>query len=172
MTGLFGPTFRGEGAIRIGDVAEDARYAQNPPYNGMPKGHLPVRSYLAVPVLSRTGDVMGGLFFGHAEPNIFTEQAEHIVVGLAAQTAIAMDNARLFLEVQQWIQVRETCLFLMVSYELKTPTASIVGYAQLLEKRSKLEGTSETRQGRSIQVLRGQAERLERLVRTLFDLYS
>ena len=169
MTGLFGPTFRGEGAIRIGDVAEDARYAQNPPYNGMPKGHLPVRSYLAVPVLSRTGDVMGGLFFGHAEPNIFTEQAEHIVVGLAAQTAIAMDNARLFLEAQQAIQARDTFLS-MASHELKTPTASIVGYAQLLEKRSKLEGTSETRQGRSIQVLRGQAERLERLVRTLFDL--
>ena len=85
------------------------------------------------------------------------------------KTAIAMDNARLFLEAQQAIQARDTFLS-MASHELKTPTASIVGYAQLLEKRSKLEGTSETRQGRSIQVLRGQAERLERLVRTLFDL--
>jgi GAF domain-containing protein len=33
----------------------------------MPQGHLPVRSYLAVPVVSRSGEVLGGLFFGHAE---------------------------------------------------------------------------------------------------------
>ena len=33
----------------------------------MPKGHLPVRSYLAVPVTSRSGEVIGGLFFGHAQ---------------------------------------------------------------------------------------------------------
>ena len=37
-----------------------------------PQGHLPVRSYLAVPVVSRTGEVLGGLFFGHAEVGRFT----------------------------------------------------------------------------------------------------
>jgi PAS domain S-box-containing protein len=95
-TDLFGPTFRGEGTVLIADVKQDARYGKNSPYYGMPEGHLPVTSYLAVPVVSRTGEVLGGLFFGHSEPGVFTQRAGRIVEGLAAQAAVAMDNARLF----------------------------------------------------------------------------
>jgi len=95
-TDLFGPTFRGEGTIRIDDVKKDPRYGKNSPYYGMPEGHLPVTSYLAVPVVSRSGEVLGGLFFGHEEVGIFTDRAARIVEGLAAQAAIAVDNARLF----------------------------------------------------------------------------
>jgi PAS domain S-box-containing protein len=100
-TDLFGPTFRGEGTIRIDDVRLDARYGKNSPYYGMPEGHLPVTSYLAVPVISRSGQVVGGLFFGHAEANVFTERAANIVEGLAAQAAVAVDNARLFESARQ-----------------------------------------------------------------------
>ncbi len=58
----------GEGILRCDDITRDARYGRNPPHHGMPVGHLPVRSYLAAPVISRTGEVLGGLFFGHPEP--------------------------------------------------------------------------------------------------------
>jgi PAS domain S-box-containing protein len=95
-TDIFAPTFRGEGVVRIADVKKDLRYGRNSPYYGMPEGHLPVTSYLAVPVISRSGEVLGGLFFGHPEAGVFTERHERMVVGLAAQTAVAMDNARLF----------------------------------------------------------------------------
>jgi PAS domain S-box-containing protein len=95
-TDLFGPTFRGEGTILIEDVRVDPRYGKNSPYFGMPEGHLPVVSYLAVPVISRSGEVIGGLFFGHEEVGVFTERSARIVEGLAAQAAVAMDNARLF----------------------------------------------------------------------------
>jgi signal transduction histidine kinase/DNA-binding response OmpR family regulator len=95
-TDLFGPTFRGEGVVRIDDVKLDPRHARNDPYYGMPEGHLPVVSYLAVPVVSRSGEVLGGLFFGHPEPGVFTERDEKVVNGLAGQAAIAIDNARLF----------------------------------------------------------------------------
>ena len=95
-TDLFGPTFRGEGTIRIDDVKQDPRYGKNSPYYGMPEGHLPVTSYLAVPVVSRSGEVIGGLFFGHEAAGVFTERAARIVEGLAAQAAVAVDNARLF----------------------------------------------------------------------------
>ena len=100
-TDLFGPTFRGEGTIRIDDVRQDARYGKNSPYYGMPEGHLPVTSYLAVPVVSRSGEVVGGLFFGHPDAGVFTERATRIVEGLAAQAAIAVDNARLFESARQ-----------------------------------------------------------------------
>ena len=69
-TAIFAPTFEGTGIVRSADITRDPRYGHNPPYHGMPEGHLPVRSYLAVPVTSRTGEVLGGLFFGHAKPGI------------------------------------------------------------------------------------------------------
>jgi PAS domain S-box-containing protein len=60
-----GPTFRGEGVVRSADITAEPHYGQMAPHYGMPAGHLPVRSYLAVPVRSRGGAVLGGLFFGH-----------------------------------------------------------------------------------------------------------
>ena len=95
-TKVFGPTFRGEGLVRCADVTADPRYGQNPPRQGMPEGHLRVRSYLAAPVVSRGGEVIGGLFFGHPEIGVFDERTERLITGLAAQSAIAIDNARLF----------------------------------------------------------------------------
>jgi signal transduction histidine kinase len=50
---------------------------------------------LAVPVISRSGDVLGGLFFGHEEAGVFTERSERGLAGLAAEAAVAIDNARL-----------------------------------------------------------------------------
>ncbi|NJO12208.1 MAG: PAS domain S-box protein [Gammaproteobacteria bacterium] len=106
-TALFGPTFRGEGIVRSDDVTRDARYGRSAPYHGMPPGHLPVRSYLAVPVISRTGEVLGGLFFGHPEAGVFSERSERLVSGIASQAAIAIDNGRLFQAAQREIAARK-----------------------------------------------------------------
>ena len=94
-TAVFSPTFHGEGVVRSGDILQDPRYGKSPPYHGMPKGHLPVRSYLAVPVLGHAGEVLGGLFFGHGEPDVFTERAERLAVGIAGWASVAIENARL-----------------------------------------------------------------------------
>ena len=93
---LLEPTFEGHGVVRLDDVRQDAHYGRNSPHFGMPEGHVPVVSYMAVPVISRGGEVLGGLFFGHGSPDVFTERHEHLVVGVAAQAAIALDNARLY----------------------------------------------------------------------------
>jgi PAS domain S-box-containing protein len=105
-TAVFEPTFRGRGPVRSGDILADPRYGHSAPYHGMPEGHLPVRSYLAVPVISRAGEVLGGLFFGHAQPHVFTQRAERIVMALAAQAAVAIDNARLYQTSQREIEAR------------------------------------------------------------------
>ena len=106
-TKVFGPTFRGEGIVRSDDITKDPRFGQNPPYHGHPKGHLPVKSYLAAPVISRTGEVIGGLFFGDERIGVFTERAERLLEGLAAQAAIGIDNARLFQAAQRLNQTLE-----------------------------------------------------------------
>ena len=54
-TAVFAPTFGGEGVVRSGDIRNDPRYGQNAPNQGPPPGHLPVVSYLAVPVAPAPG---------------------------------------------------------------------------------------------------------------------
>ncbi|GAA2445932.1 SpoIIE family protein phosphatase [Streptomyces macrosporus] len=94
-TRVFETTFRGLGTLRSDDITADPRYGHNAPHHGMPEGHLPVRSYLAVPVVSR-GEVLGGFFFGHPEPGMFTERHERLATGVAAQAAVALQNARTY----------------------------------------------------------------------------
>lgn len=94
---VFAPTFDGEGTVRSDDISADRRFGRNAPYYGMPEGHLPVSSYLAVPVISPTsGEVLGGFFFGHPERGRFTSRHEYLAEGIAGYSAIALDNARLY----------------------------------------------------------------------------
>jgi PAS domain S-box-containing protein len=106
-TSVFAPTFKGEGVVRSDDITKDPRYGKNKPHSGMPVGHLPVRSYLAVSVTSRTGEVLGGLFFGHSDEAIFSDRSERLMTGLAAQAAIGIDNANLFRAAQRANQTLE-----------------------------------------------------------------
>lgn len=105
-TAVFTPTFMGTAVVRSADITKDPRYGHTAPHYGMPKGHLPVRSYLAVPVKSRTGEVLGGLFFGHSQTDVFDAIAEERVIGLASQAAIALDNAQLFQAADRELQQR------------------------------------------------------------------
>ena len=178
-TDLFGPTFRGEGVVRIDDVHQDPRYGKNSPYYGMPEGHIPVVSYLAVPVLSRSGEVLGGLFFGAPEVGVFTERHARIVEGLAAQASIAMDNARLYesaqraraeaerlyREAQESSRLKDEFLA-TVSHELRTPLTAILGWAHML--RTGQFDTAAARQG--IETVERNARAQAQLIDDLLDV--
>jgi light-regulated signal transduction histidine kinase (bacteriophytochrome) len=104
-------------------------------------------SYLAAPVIARSTEVLGELFFGHSARGAFTEHHEAIIGGIAAQAAIAMDNARLF-EESQWAQselkrsneeLRRANRDLQVfgyaaSHDLQEPLRTIAISAQLVER--------------------------------------
>ena len=105
-TKVFDPTFKGTGTVRSDDITKDPRYGKNKPYKGMPEGHLPVHSYLAVPVVSRSGEVLGGMFFGHPAVGVFTPRHEQLLLGIAAQASVGIDNARLFAEAQRELKER------------------------------------------------------------------
>jgi PAS domain S-box-containing protein len=112
-TKVFGPTFAGEGVVRSDNIQADPRYGHNTPYKGQPEGHLPVRSYLAVSVISRSGEVLGGLFFGHSEVARFNEEHEKLAAGIASYAAIAIDNARAYRAAQQDVARHKAAQVLM-----------------------------------------------------------
>jgi len=106
-TQVFGPTFEGRSSVRSGDIKKDPRYGHNPPYHGMPEGHPPVRSFLSVPVKTLTGETLGGLFFGHGNADMFDQESEDLIFAIAAQAAVAIENARLREDLNHKIEALE-----------------------------------------------------------------
>jgi signal transduction histidine kinase/CheY-like chemotaxis protein/PAS domain-containing protein len=186
-TALFGPTFRGEPPIRVDDVLADPRYGQWAPHHGMPKNHLPVRSYLAVPVIGRLGEVIGGLFFGHTDVGVFTERSERLAVGIASQAAIAVDNARLYTQAKQSAHERTLLLeseraarqdaehaglikdaFLAtLSHELRTPLSAITGWVHILKRKL---GPSQPDLLKGVEIINRSAQMQVKLVDDLLDV--
>jgi signal transduction histidine kinase len=119
--GLLAPIFRYKVPVRVADTLAlkhhqttdqpqtlvEARntalafaHGQIPPEElqaiGLPHGHPAIRSFLGAPLLNRAGEIRGGLLLGHTSPDQFTETDEEILMGLAAQAAVAVDNAHLY----------------------------------------------------------------------------
>lgn len=164
-TAVFAPTFHGEGVVRLDDVMQDPRYGKSAPYFGMPPGHLPVRSYLAAPVKGRSGEVLGGLFFGHSKTGVFTEQHERIVVGIGAWASVALENARLYAEARDANRMKDDFLAVL-SHELRTPLNAIVGYSRLL--RGGILPPEEV--GRGLETLERNATWLTQIVEDVLDV--
>jgi PAS domain S-box-containing protein len=171
-TAIFAPTFRGERVVRIADVTGDPAFGKNPPYHGLPEGHLPVRSYLAVPVVSRSGGVIGGMFFGHPEPGIFTEEHEHLAGGIAGWTAVALDNARLFNAAQTARAEAEAAnrqkdeFLATMSHELRTPLNAILGWAAIMRTGALDEPTKRT----GLEIVERNARAQARIIEDLLDV--
>ncbi|HEV9035550.1 MAG TPA: PAS domain S-box protein [Puia sp.] len=164
-TPLFQPTFSGEAIVRSDNIREDPRYGRNAPYNGMPDGHLPIISYLAVPVSSPSGTAtLGGLFFGHSKPAMFREEHEKLVAGIAAQAGAAIENAKLYEEIRQ-LNTRKDEFIGVAGHELRTPLTTVKGYLQLLEDQMP-EGLSKDFTVKAIR----QVNKLNRLVADLLDV--
>ena len=164
-TALFAPTFYGHGPVRLDDVTADPRYGRNAPYHGMPAGHLPVRSYLAVPVKTASGEVLGGLFFGHPRAGVFTEQHERLASGVAAWASVALENARLYGEAQSANRIKDEFLAVL-SHELRTPLNAIVGYSRLL-RGNILSGE---KAARGLETLERNATWLTQIVEDVLDV--
>ncbi|HEY1921595.1 MAG TPA: ATP-binding protein [Tepidisphaeraceae bacterium] len=177
-TEVLAATFSGAGVVRSDDITQDPRYGRNTPYHGMPEGHLPVRSYLAVPVMSRMGETFGGLFFGHSAPGVFTEHAEMVVSAIAGHAALALDNAHLHKDREQLLEAERAArsdaervsrikdeFLATLSHELRTPLNAILGWSQIM-RGAQDEGT--IREG--VAVIERNARVQTQLIEDLLDM--
>jgi PAS domain S-box-containing protein len=175
-TALFSPTFCGKGAVRRDDVRQDPLYGQNAPYYGMPEGHLPVASYLAVPVIGRAGEILGGLFFGHPEVGVFGQRAEQLAEGLAAQAAVAVENARLFQQAQRelaarrHIEAEQEAFLNSVAHDMGNPLTTIKGQSQLLQRRIKRGHLDASNLETALLAIERATDRASRLITELADV--
>lgn len=186
-TEIFGPTFHGTGIVRSDDITKDLRYGKNPPYQGMPSGHLPVKSFLSVPVISRTGEVLGGLFLGHSKPGVFSQQSENLIKDIAAHAAIALDNSRLYEaskidkeklavinselneknEELQKINIDLDNFIYIASHDLKSPVSNIEGLLSTLSEMVNGENSSKEEIN---SILKMMDYSIDRFLNTLNDL--
>jgi signal transduction histidine kinase len=140
-----GPLPRGHGILGL--VIREARVIRlpdltlHPDSYGFPPGHPPMHSFLGVPIVGRRG-TFGNLYLtekiGQKE---FSDDDERVARLLAAQTAAAVENARLheesarlLEEVQQLHRSRER-FFAMVNHELRNALAATFGWAEMLVRR-------------------------------------
>lgn len=163
-TDIFLPTFRDKKVVRIDDITKHEDFGKNAPFKGMPKGHFSVASYLAIPVISKSGSVIGGLLYGHPEAGKFTAEHELLVVNIAAQAAVSLDNSKLFEQVKSLSEKKDEFIAL-ASHELKTPLTTIKGYLQVLSKME-ADKMSQLFVGKSLH----QVEKLNTLVEDLLNM--
>lgn len=153
-------------AIIVNDVREEAGFLPNP--------LLPeTRSELAVPMI--VGDSVLGVFDVQSSTvSKFTEEEANIYTTLASQVAVALQNARLYTEINETAErLREVdkmkSEFLAnMSHELRTPLNSVIGYAEIL--LTGLDGELDDEQRTDIEAIYENAKHLLTLINDVLDL--
>ena len=100
--GLLGVLIRETQTLRLHDIADDPRSV------GFPRNHPPMKTFLGVPILLR-GVAYGNLYLTEKEGGgDFTEEDEELTQLLAAQAAVAIENARLYESSTRWLRQLES----------------------------------------------------------------
>ena len=103
--------------------------------------HMGTRALLAVPLLHE-GRLVGALVVMRRAPGEFAAEVIEVLKTFATQSALAIQNARLFRELQQKgreleVASRHKSEFLAnMSHELRTPLNAIIGYSEMLQEEA------------------------------------
>ncbi len=174
------PIRKGEGAlgrmaiagepVQIADIVGEGSYQSSVRELLVGLGY---RALLAVPLM-RDDRVLGGLTVLRRAPGRFDEDVMALLRTFAAQSAIAMQNARLFREIE--VKSRELELasrhkseFLAnMSHELRTPLNAIIGFSEVLAER--MFGEVNDKQAEYLDDILVSARHLLSLINDILDL--
>jgi len=165
-------------AVRVGEpilLESPEALADRYPHLAAMVGSPGNTSLAAIP-LSVKGRAIGVLGLSFAAFRSFSADDHTFLLTLARQCALALERARLYeaeraarAEAQEAIHVRDTFLSI-ASHELKNPLTSLLGNAQLLQRRSARAGTQSARDQQNVAVIVDQAARLNKLLTALLDV--
>lgn len=96
-----GPAVMDSTIVRSRNISRDVRFRGPLPNDGMAHAEGKISSYLAVPVRSLGGEVLGALVYAHEEGDIFDETSETMVETIASEMAVAIENSRLREQLRQ-----------------------------------------------------------------------
>jgi two-component system, NarL family, sensor histidine kinase DevS len=100
--GILGVLIRDAQPLRLHDIADDPRSV------GFPRNHPPMKRFLGVPILLR-GIAYGNLYLTEKDGGAdFGEEDEELTKLLAAQAAVAIENARLYESSTRWLRQLES----------------------------------------------------------------
>ncbi|SFB85196.1 PAS domain S-box-containing protein [Parapedobacter composti] len=92
-----------------------------------------IRHCLAIPIRSSDGLLIGAMFFGYTQSDVFSTADEDMMRSIALLVAVTLDNARLLEQVNA-LNLKKNEFIALASHELKTPLTTVKGYLQILER--------------------------------------
>ena len=156
--------------VEIPDIGEHGAY-ESRLRDAMVRSGL--RAVLAVPLV-REGRVLGGLVVTRKNPGRFAPEVVDLLKTLAAQSAIAIQNARLFSELEDKSRELEAAsrhkseFLANMSHELRTPLNAIIGFSEVLGER--MFGELNDKQAEYIQDIQSSGRHLLALINDILDL--
>lgn len=126
------------------------------------------RCMIATPLIAEHR-VIGALLIESPEPQAFSRFNHRKALMLATQAAIGIRNAQIYRDAQEAVKLRDTFLSI-ASHELKTPLTTILGNAQMFQRRNARENNLSERDKRTLDVITAQSQRLNRMIAALLDI--
>jgi signal transduction histidine kinase len=174
------PIPRGEGAVgrlatsgepvAIRDITDEALYQSRVREILLRRGY---RSLLAVPLL-REFRLLGGLIVNRKSAGEFDPHVVEMLKSFATQSALAIQNARLYREIEEKgrqleVASRHKSAFLaQMSHELRTPLNAIIAFTRIVQRRS--QDSLEPKQLENLEKILASAQNLLSLINALLDL--
>ena len=131
------------------------------------------RSMLAVPLL-REDRILGALVVRRKTPGAFPVETARLLETFASQSALAIQNARLFREIGEKSRQLEVAsghkseFLASMSHELRTPLNAVIGFSEVLLER--MFGELNAKQDEYLEDIRDSGRHLLALINEILDL--
>ena len=174
------PTRKGEGVqgrmavtlqpVQVPDIAEEDAY-HGPLRDILLK--TGTRAVLAIPML-RENELIGGLTVNKRTPGEFSPEVIELLTTFATQSALAIQNARLFREIEQKSRELEAAsqhkseFLANMSHELRTPLNAVIGFSEVLTER--MFGELNEKQEEYLKDIHASGQHLLSLINDILDL--